>query len=366
MDKIALLFDRTYIDAHHCFMDLAVQLAESGFGVDLYMINNSYNHQPFFSNRNIRIFSFPVSQFQKAEYWSKMIYSKDRRYKAMIATPVMGTWVAYKTAKIQKIPFYYLADELVGHLLTNSPAEKRKELAKKNYLSNRKAAATIALGEERYTIQKELNKIDYPHEHFIIPNAPAGDTVKLKSNYFRDIFNIEDRKPILVFIGTLNWILARKIYEETKGYNDRDYHLIFHARTLGLMGENDHPFIKVSTMPIPSSMMNYAMSSADIGLALYDKNSVHETRNGFTGGKIGTYLKNELPLIIGSAGNLRAFAEKKVGVYYDGEAAFDEIALHAIRDREQLRKNIPAFYRENLQYEVFFEPFKEHLKRSIK
>lgn len=366
MSKIALLFDRTYIDAQHCFIELASQLAKDGFGVDLYMVNNPYNNQPFFEDKNIRILPFPESKFQKAEYWSKIVYSNDRRYKAVIATPITGTWIAYKTAKIQKIPYYYLADELAEHLLTNSPAGERKKLAARNYTANKHAAATIALGEERYEVQKKLNRIDYPHDHIVIPNAPAGNAIRLKSNYYRDIFNIEDRKPILLFAGTLNWNLAKKIYEETKTYGEKDYHLIFQTRTVGLMGENDHPFIKISRTPVPSSLMNYAVSSADIGLALYDKKSLHETNNGFTGGKIGTYLKNQLGLIVGSADNLKVFEEGGVGTYWDGETPFDSIATQTIQKVEAYRRNIPAFYKSNLQYEVYFEKLKEHIRKSIK
>lgn len=366
MDRIALLFDRTYIDAHPCFMELANQLAKSGFGVDIYIVMNAINHHPFFETKNIRIFPFPLSKIQRIEYWSKIIFTQDRKYKAIVGTPVSGVWMAYNTAKIQKIPFYYLADELIQHLIDSSPAALRKKLANRNYITNKKAVATIALGEERYTMQQQLNKIDYPHDHIVIPNAPAGNTVKLKSNYFRDIFNIEDRKPILLFAGTLYWNLAKKIFEETKNYSDRDYHLIFHARSLGMMLGNDtHPFIKVSNVPIPASMMNYAVSSADIGIAVYDKNSMQEIRNGFTGGKIGTYLKNELPLITGSVESLRFFEEKGVGTYWNGETPFDEIAKKVIDNIGPYRKNIPAFYKENLQYELFFQRFLDHLMKAI-
>ena len=166
-------------------------------------------------------------------------------------------------------------------------------------------------GKKRYIEQKKQNKIDFPHDHLVLPNAPAGNSIKLRSNYFRDIFNIEDRKPILLFAGTLNWNLAKKIYEETKTYGERDYHLIFHARTSGLMGEEVHTFIKISNIPIPGSFLNYALSSADIGLALYDQNSEEEVKNGFTGGKIGSYLKNGLPIIAGSSENLKFFEDKK-------------------------------------------------------
>jgi hypothetical protein len=366
MKKIALLFDRSYIDAHHCFRELAIHLAEMGFGVDLYSLSNSFNFKPFFENTNIQLLDFPTSKFQKLEYWYKIVSSKESKYSAIIATPIAGAELAYRTASIQKIPFYYLADELIEHLLKSSAPTERKKLDRSNYISNKKARASISLSEDRYLTQKKLNRINYPHEHFIIPNAPSGIPVRLKSNYFRDIFGIEDRKPILLFAGTLNWLLAKKIYEESKSYGERDYHIIYHARTLGLMGANNHPFIKISTMPIPAGMMNYAVSSADIGLVLYDKNSDIETMNALTGGKIGTYLKNELPLIAGSAESLKVVEEEKIGIYWDGASDFDSIAKMAIRNQAVYRSNIPAYYAKHLQYELFFEPFKQHLLKSIK
>jgi hypothetical protein len=363
--RIALLFDRAYVDTQPCFTELAGQLANNGFLVDLYMLMQPNNHLPFFENQSIRILPFPDSVFQKTEYWLKIFYAKDHRYKAIIGTPVQGAWVAHKTAAIQKIPYYYFVDELLEHLVKGVSESQKSKMIRHNFIANKKAIATIALGEERYQTQKEQNKIDFPHEHIVLPNAQAGNAVKLRSNYFRDIFNIEDRKPILLFAGTLNWNLARKIYEETRTYSDKDYHLIFQSRTLGMMGGNNHSFIKISNIPIPSSMMNYAFSSADIGLVLYDKESLHETNNGITGGKIGTYLKNGLTLIAGSADNLKIFEEKKVGVYWDGKTPFDQIAVQAVNSLQMNRENIPAYYKENLQYEFFFEKFKEHLLRSI-
>src|ERR1700733_12214740 len=172
MKRIALLFDRTYIDAHHCFRELATHLAEMSFKVDLYAFRTSYNFQPFFDNTNIQLLEFPRSKFEKLEYWTKIFYSKERKYDAIIGTPIVGSWLAYRTAAIQRIPFYYFADELIEQLIVNIPEAQRKKWERRNYLSNKKAAATIALGEERWLVQKKLNKIDYPQERIVIPNAP--------------------------------------------------------------------------------------------------------------------------------------------------------------------------------------------------
>ena len=365
MKRLALFFDRTYIDAHHCFVELANQLAKAGFGVDLYMVRNAANYQPFFENQQIRILSFPRSKFELLDFWYQIRFSNERRYAALIGTPVEGVWLAYRVAKIQKVPYYYLADELVEHIIVNSPKDQQVKLAYQNRKANRHAKATIALGENRYRKQVEFNHIDYPHEHFVIPNAAAGQAIKLRSNYFRDIFNINDQKPILLFAGTLQWSLAKRVYEETKGFSNRDYHLIFHGRTLGLMGEGSHPFIKISSVPLPYAMINYAFSSADIGLALYNKEITQESMNCLTGGKIGTYLKNELPLIAGNDLSLQLFQKEGVGIFWDGETPFDDIANKAIGNMNNMRMNIPSFYRHNLQYEFYFENFKKHLEKSI-
>jgi hypothetical protein len=366
MSRIALLFDRTYIDAHYCFSELAIRLADSGYSVDLYYIRDTVNYQPFFENPNIRLLPFPQSRFEFLEYWSKIMYSKDRKYDAIIATPIKGAWLAYQTARLRKVPYYYLADELLDHLVDGLSLGKYKKEVRKNYLSNKNAIATIALGEDRYSIQKGLNRIDFPHDHIVIPNAPAGKATRLRSHYFADLFQIEDRKPIILFAGTLDWRLAKKIYEETKNYGEKNYHLIFHTRSTGKIQKSDHPFIKISSVPLPAGMVNYAVSSADIGLALYDKNSEHETRNGITAGKIGTYLKNELPLIAGSAENLKIFEQEKVGTYWDGNSPFDSVANKAINNLEVHRKYIPEYYKRNLQYEIFFEDLKKHLSKIIK
>jgi hypothetical protein len=112
-------------------------------------------------------------------------------------------------------------------------------------------------------------------------------------------------------------------------------------------------------------MMNYAVSSADIGLVLYDRESPHETNNGITAGKIGTYLKNGLPLIAGSAENLRVFEEQGIGNFWDGKTEFDEVACRALGSLKNNQANIPAYYRTHLQYEVFFSKFLSHLRKSI-
>ena len=94
--KIALFFDRTYVDAHYCFTELAKSLSKDGFMVDLYHIANPFNPSPAFYDDNIRVLPFPLNKFQKAEFWYRIFNSKVHQYSAAIGTPVKGAWLAYK------------------------------------------------------------------------------------------------------------------------------------------------------------------------------------------------------------------------------------------------------------------------------
>lgn len=358
MKRIALFFNKTYIDAHSCFTELAKHLSASGYEVDLYFILNSYNPPPAFYDPKIRFLIFPRSRFELADFWYKLYFAKDRKYCAVIGTPFEGTFLAYSVSKTFNIPLIYLADEVFNTNLERHAVPNYEKLKLRDIKVNQHAAATIALGQERYTYQKEINKLSVDHKHFVIPNAPAGQSVKLKSNYFRDVFNITDQKPIVLFIGTLGWNLAKELFELAKQFKDKPYHVIFHSRTLGQMGNEEHPFIKISHKPVPSEMLNYVVSSADIGLVLYDKNNKAEKENALTGGKIGTYLKNNLPLLVGNVEEFRPFEKKGLGIFLEDVNQFDSAVQKMMNgDKVIFQQSIEKTYAMEYDYTLFYKKF---------
>lgn len=364
MNKIALFINRTYVDAHPCFTELIKELVKLNFTIDLYYIQNPYNPPPVFYSGKVRVFAFPQSKFQKMEFSFK-IRTADRNYKLAIGTPIEGAAMAQQIAKMQKIPYIYLADEIYDPKIKHHNIKNWQKAKRTDINANQNALATIALGDERYEYQKKINHLSDKHQYFIIPNAQSGVAKKIQSNYFRDIFELKDRKPIILFIGTINWTLAQKIYNETKNYNEKPYHLIFHGRTHGLIGDANHRFIKISTKPLPSYLLNYAISSADIGLVLYDKLVEQEKNNAATGGKIGTYLKNNIPVIAGNVEYFKQFEKAGIGVFWDGEIDFEQVIGQAIKNKEEMMQNIPVYYQNNLDYSRFFNPFYEFLNEKI-
>ena len=364
MKRAALFFDRTYIDAHFCFSELARHLADRGFLVDLYHLTNPYNPPPVFYNDKIRILDFPLSRFQKTEFWTKINFYRDYKYSVVFGTPVRGAWLGYKVAKKQGIPLIYLADEIINPETKHFAGIDYVKDKKKDIIANKYATATIALSEKRFFYQKKVNSLPDNHKFFVIPNAPAGKAEKLRSNFFRDFLNIDNYKPIILFIGSINWRLAKKIYEITKNYKDKPYNIVFHGRTKNQAGD-EHPFIKISDTPLPGYLLNYAISSADLGLVLYDKNSTAEAENGETGGKIATYLKNKLPLIAGNLALFKDFEKNNVGIYWDGETDLDAIIFKALAKMNEMTENIPDYYEKHFNYSDYFSIFLKFLKKTI-
>ncbi|MCX6239067.1 MAG: hypothetical protein NTY07_16155 [Bacteroidia bacterium] len=364
MKKIVLFFDRPYIDAHFCFTELAKNFVKHGYAVDLFYIQNNNYTPPVFFTDNIRLLQFPKSFFSKFEFWSKIFYSKEYKYEATIGTPLLGTELAFKLSKFLNIPCFYLADEIFDPNIDWHPVKNYKQHKKKDRLINNNCTATLALGLERYKYQASVNALGSNHKYFILPNSPSGKSNKLTSHYFRDIFQIEDSKPIILFIGNMWWSLAKKVWEETKTYSDRDYHLIFHMRSAGWEEQyNNHNLIKFSHIPVPQYMMEYVVSSADIGLVLYDKEVPKEEKNGLTGGKIGTYLKCNLPIVIGNLPEFINYENDKVGIFWDNSKEnIDSAIKRAILNKKKLADNIPAYYEKNLNYENSFGSFINFLK----
>jgi len=360
MKRIGLFFDRSYVDAHSCFTELAKQLSLNGYLVDVYHIPNPYNPPPVFFDPNIRVLTFPRSKIEKLHFWANLISSVNYKYIAVIGTPYEGIFLAYQISWLFRIPYFYLADEIFDPLTGRHSIPER--IRKRGARINKNATASIALGAERYDQQARINGLLENHRRFIIPNAPSGSPLKLRSHYFRDLFAISDSKPIVVFIGTLSWNLASGLFELSKSFTNKPYHLVFHTRTKGLMGNELHPFVHISDIPIPSTMLNYVLSSADIGLVLYDKDSKVEAENALTGGKIGNYLKNNLPLIAGNVEGLKFVEEKGIGVYLDNINNLDSAVNKIITNKNQYERNIAQVYKKTFDYSLHFAEFMSYLK----
>ena len=145
-----------------------------------------------------------------------------------------------------------------------------------------------------------------------------------------------------------------KVVQQWRG----DTVLVFQGRNMNpKFGKNEFTTnIRFSMNVLPSYLLDYAISSADIGLALYDTNTVNHQNVGTAGGKIPLYMKNELPVIATYQKSLEWIESEGCGVcvrsLHDIEKARDKIS----EKYNWYVENVKRTYTKRLDFNKHFEP----------
>ena len=121
-------------------------------------------------------------------------------------------------------------------------------------------------------------------------------------------------------------------------------------------GWHDSAHVRLSRQVLPAALLNYAVSSASIGLALYDESRTNNRLMGTASGKVSLYMKNSLPVIATRAGGLDWIERRQCGVCV---SSVDEIPSAADRiwaDYDRYALNVRSYYDEALDFATRFQP----------
>ncbi|NUQ20468.1 MAG: hypothetical protein HOQ09_05850 [Gemmatimonadaceae bacterium] len=107
---------------------------------------------------------------------------------------------------------------------------------------------------------------------------------------------------------------------------------------------------------LPSSLLDYAVSSAHVGLALYDDQKLNDRLMGTASGKLNLYLKNALPVITTALDCFDFVDSAGIGVRVS-EVAEVPAAIETIRrDYDGYVRRARAFYDATLDFAANFAP----------
>lgn len=158
----------------------------------------------------------------------------------------------------------------------------------------------------------EENKIN-PHQtiFFLVPNAYRGKSGIGKTTYYQQKHSLPRDSKIVLLAGAVEeWSYPVFLAQcAASPSNSLNYHLIIQSRESVF---EDSPLIQelrsmekesqnviLSLTPLPFLSLNEAFSSAHIGCALYtNDNFKNQTFVGGASGKMLSYLKNGLPVIM--------------------------------------------------------------------
>jgi len=206
--------------------------------------------------------------------------------------------------------------------------------------------------EERDNLFREEYKISSEIPTFIFPVTYSQSSVKEKSRYLRDKYNIPDSVRIALHLGGIqeyhscielaiafaeqhDWVLI------FHGYYFGDYAAKFKAviaeRNIRNVIINDETFDFIEDMgPL--------LMSADIGIAWYNNVSPNFTSAGKSSGKISAYLRFGLPVIVNRYRSTEeAIEQTGAGICVD---SFDGISKALLKITEKISEYSEAARRE--------------------
>jgi len=351
--RVALVFDRPYVDAHPCFREMATHFASHGWWVDLFMIQSPAHPAPRFESDRIRILPLEKSLLGVPKLMAHLMVPG--RYAAVVATPQWALYWAIQARRFGGYSVTCLADEIYTWDEALTPSQKKWKA--REAVAHQAADLTVSLSEARMRQAATENRLSADRPYAVIPNSPAGRAARTPSDHYRAQFAIPASHGILIHSGTLNWRLASELARVAANWTE-PWDVVFQGRFAGANKEPVvGPTVHYATEILPAGQMHDATSSADIGLALYDRGDPLERRNGETPGKLGLYLSCALPVICGNIDSLRWLADEGCAEWIEDIREIPAAAERIKADYESYSRNAARVFDEHFNYTVRFEPF---------
>lgn len=306
-------------------VELAEEIANSNFHVDVYYQDNSYNSFNISKIHDDNLSFFPVSidyklitikNYEKyfKSFWeiisNKIIISG--KYDLLLGIDKDGLILSSRLSKKFNIPYFYWSLELYekDHKGWNSwmPYEVCEFLCNEESNAYINTSKVIVQEEDR---GKYLDKIlNFENKNKIYFPVCIKKTCKEKKNYFLyDLCNIPYDKKILLLFGNHrmkdSWIM-----DIVNSLSD-PWVLVLHGLREEETKKNiNHNQLFISHKQIINSDIQRLISSSDIGLVHYENNSTNDILTAWSSEKIARYLDCGLPIIAHNVGNFPKFFNK--------------------------------------------------------
>ena len=316
--KLAIIHLRGFLDTVPCLTSLVEYLAEQGFKMDIFILNDDQFLKPTFSYNNVNVHLLPGSfnlnpfeMFLQMCKWFKIVrrHMKTESPTAIFGVDPDGLLLSCFVAMGLNIPKIYFSLEL--YFLDEIESFFGRLYKRAEKLCNKYACFSITQDKNRARLLSEENGIEL-NRIFILPNSSLGDPQITQSNLIRKMTGIPDSAKIILHVGVLHErVMPIEIAENTIIWPD-DWFMIFHSRNI--FDEKDNLInkikeidrknrIKFSLKTVDRSLLDELVGSADVGIALYRVGNTpamgkNVLNAGLSAGKVAQYLKNGVPLII--------------------------------------------------------------------
>jgi glycosyltransferase involved in cell wall biosynthesis len=214
------------------------------------------------------------------------------------------------------IPTIYYSLEL--YINDHPMLEYQGHLRNTEKYFHNKSLATIIQDEFRKKALFEANEVN--NDAIYLPVSVPGPSIKKKSFFLYEKFNIpKDKKIALFFGGMAPQRYCEEIIQAAQKLHD-DVVVVFHGFE---MTDGYIKFLKTvdvnnkiifSLDKLPEEELTDLLCSADIGFAIYSNDNVNDRYTAFSSQKIALFLKHGIPIVSNhNESYTRLFEEFKCG-----------------------------------------------------
>jgi hypothetical protein len=339
--SIAFVIEHAYVDALACFREPIKWFAARGDRVDLYLRLTPHHLPPTFVEPGVRLIPLDVTPGGAARLVAQLV-ARRPRYDIIFTCPQWSLYWSTVAARVTGTPVAYISDEII----VDEGKWKARERA-----AHLRCAFTIALSPERAAFLRTLNRLGEDHRFFIVPNAGPGPAVRQPSHFYQDTLGVEPGRPLVLHAGGMGWAPAESLAAMAAGWGDDGPAIVFQGRLAAQMaGRVSGGAVRYSPTVLPSGLLDYAVSSADIGLALYDDRKVNDRLMGTASGKLCLYMKNALPVITTRLECFEWVERDGVGVRIGAPEELPAAVRMILDDYDRYVCNVRTVYAERLDF----------------
>lgn len=311
----------------------------------------------WYLKRNVQLFL----QFYYYLKFSKKIV-KDKKYDIVVGVDSHGLAAAGLIFLLNKIPLLYFSLEIKFLNEFKYFVERLIKRLERYFHSKSK----FVIIQDKYRLQAlcDENKVNINDNFVIVPNGPMGKYHKYNSSFFKDKFNFSDTDTIVLHAGGLSsGYMTDEIATSSANWSD-DFKLVFHFS--GFMDENSSEIEKLkllsknkayySTTPVPFDKLAEITSSANIGIAFYNKDrDLNHTLIVGASGKMANYFRCGIPVIaLNLPGFKELFDEYRCGVVIESTDQCQQAIEIIKKDYPRFCQNAIKCYEEVYEFEVHF------------
>ena len=232
---------------------------------------------------------------------------------------------------------YYLSLEILGKSISKYDWLNKILKKKESYILNHAIDLIIIQDEVRHqqlcdtlNLSKEINS-------FYLPNSIFKDQNDLKSDFFREKFNINKNDTVLLAAGMISEYVSSLEIACVMGKQDKVNNIktIFHNRIkddfevdyLSKIRSVSNDNVILSLDPVPFNELYKIYSSIDIGLVIYNTKieDLNYTEIGSASGKLFQFAKFGIPVIASNLKGLSNLVLKyELGVLIDSISEIPE------------------------------------------